>query len=78
MPESLLHWKRGSALGLSLCVWVSRNLWGCHFLYITLGRLLLLLMNTGVTSKQHKITANMVDLTKPMFSLACITIPTRL
>ena len=34
--------------------------------------------NTGVTNKQHAITANMVDLTKPMFSFVCITMPIRL
>ena len=34
--------------------------------------------NTGVTNKQHTITANMVDLTKPMFVFVCITMPTRL
>ena len=32
--------------------------------------------NTGVTNKQHTITANMVDLTKPMFAFVCITMPT--
>ena len=34
--------------------------------------------NTGVTNKQHTITANMVDLTKPMFAFVCITMPTHL
>ena len=34
--------------------------------------------NTGVTNKQHAITTNMVDLTKPMFSFVCKTMPTRL
>ena len=34
--------------------------------------------NTGVTNKQHTITTNMVDLTKPMFSFVYITMPTRL
>ena len=32
--------------------------------------------NTGVTKKQHAITANMVDMTKPMFAFVCITMPT--
>ena len=32
--------------------------------------------NTGVTNKQHTITANMVDMTKPMFAFVCITMPT--
>ena len=32
--------------------------------------------NTGVTNKQHTITANMVDLTKSMFAFVCITMPT--
>ena len=30
----------------------------------------------GVTNKQHTITANMVDLTKPMFTFVRITMPT--
>ena len=34
--------------------------------------------NTGVTNKQHTITADLVDLTKPMFAFVCITTPTRL
>ena len=34
--------------------------------------------NTGITNKQHTITANMVDLTKPMFAFVCITMPIRL
>ena len=32
--------------------------------------------NTGVTNKQHAITANMVDMTKPMFTFVCTTMPT--
>ena len=31
--------------------------------------------NTGVTNKQHKVIANVVDLTKPMFSFICMTMP---
>ena len=34
--------------------------------------------NTGVTNKQRKITANMVDFTQPMFSFVCMTMSTRL
>ena len=34
--------------------------------------------NVGVTNKQHKITTNMVDLTKSVFSFGCITTPRRL
>ena len=32
--------------------------------------------NTGVTNKQHAITANMVDMTNPMFTFVCTTMPT--
>ena len=31
---------------------------------------------TGVTNKQHTITANMVDMTKPMFAFVCIKMST--
>ena len=32
--------------------------------------------NTDVTNKKHTITANMVDLTKPMLAFVFITMPT--
>ena len=51
---------------------------GMPFLIEHLGAAASVTKNAGVTNKQHKITANMVDLTKSMFSFGCMTTPRRL
>ena len=55
----------------------SAELFGVPFLWSTLGVTASVTKNTSATNKQHNITGNIVDLTKPMFNLICITMPTR-
>ena len=51
--------------------------WGAFFIEY-FGATASVTKNTGASNKQHQITANMADLTTPMFSFICIAMPTRL
>ena len=78
MCRSLFVIGRQALAQVFFCACGFRGIYGLPRFIEHLGATASVTKNTGVTSKQHTITANMVDLTKPMFSFVCITMPTRL
>ena len=66
-------WRRCFPVSVSFAEFLGLPLFIEH-----LGAIASVTKNTSVTNKQHKITANMVDLTNPMSSFVCMTMPTRL
>ena len=76
VPESLRYWKRGSGVGFFPVSIGFAEFIGLPLFIEHLGATAAVATNTGVTKKQQTITANMVDMTKPMFTFVCITMPT--
>ena len=78
MCRSLFIIRREAPPNVFSCACGFRGTYGLPLFTEHLGATASVTKNTSVPSKQHTITANMVNLTKPMFSFVCMTMPTRL